>query len=101
MGQSFALGDPRPAARLTAGTLVQGCVAPEGCPAEALDPARCVPDPLPFTATELEGEVVAISVDDGAVAALALAPGEYWTAFGDGISCDRLVVTFTVPGSEP
>jgi hypothetical protein len=56
----------------------------------------CVTDPTPFAVTLLDGEAVAISVDDEAVAALGLAPGDYWTAWSDGITCDRIVARFAV-----
>jgi hypothetical protein len=53
-------------------------------------------DPAPFVATFVEDQVVAISVDADAVAALGLLPGSWWTAWSDGASCDRVVATFEV-----
>jgi hypothetical protein len=46
---------------------------------------------------------VAISVDRAAVDALGLAEGTWWTAWSDGISCERVVASFeaTAPGVTP
>ncbi len=74
----------------------QDCAPAPGCPADGLDPAWCVLDPAPFVATFVEDQVVAISVDADAVAALGLLPGSWWTAWSDGASCDRVVATFEV-----
>lgn len=64
---------------------------------------RCVADPGPFSVTFLDGEAVAISVDRAAVDALGLAEGTWWTAWSDGISCERVVASFegTAPGVTP
>ncbi len=75
---------------------VQNCERPPACPDDGLDPARCVGDPTPFHPTLLDDVAVAISVDLDAVEALGLAPGPWWTAWSDGVSCERVVATFQV-----
>ncbi len=75
---------------------MQDCEPPPGCPDDGFDPARCVDVPDPFTATLVDGEAVAIAVDDDLVAALGLAEGAWWTAWSDGASCARVVASFTV-----
>ncbi len=47
------------------GVWEQDCEPPPGCPTYGLEPAFCLLDPTPFTPTDVDGEVVAISVDAG------------------------------------
>lgn len=44
----------------------------------------------------MEEEVVSVTVDEAAIAALGLSPGTWWTAWSDGVSCERAVATFVV-----
>lgn len=81
------------------GVWVQDCDPPPGCPDDGLTPDRCVADPAPFSVTFLDGEAVAISVDRAAVDALGLGDGTWWTAWSDGVSCERVVATFE--GTDP
>lgn len=57
---------------------------------------RCLLDPEPFAPVVVDGEVVAASVDLDAALALGLADGQWWTAWSDGISCDRVTVSFVL-----
>jgi len=78
----------------------QGCTSPPGCPDAGLDASRCLTDPSPFTPTVLDGEVVSVTVDEATVSALGLAPGAWWAAWSDGVSCERVVATFVVAEPE-
>lgn len=79
-----------------AGTWEQDCGRPPGCPDDGLDPAWCLTDPSPFRPTWMEEEVVSVTVDEAAIAALGLSPGTWWTAWSDGVSCERAVAMFVV-----
>jgi hypothetical protein len=48
----------------------------------------------------LDGEVVSVTVDEATVSALGLAPGAWWAAWSDGVSCERVVATFVVAEPE-
>ena len=76
------------------------CSLPADCPDDRLDAALCIDEALAFKPTYLDDEVVAIDIDDAAVRSLGLAPGEYWAAYNDGKSCDRVVAHFRI-GGEP
>lgn len=83
------------------GVWEQDCEPPPGCPTHGLEPAFCLLDPTPFTPTDVDGEVVAISVDADVLAALALPPGPWWTAWSDGVTCERVVAMFPVAAVTP
>jgi len=76
----------------------QTCELPPGCASDGLDSAHCTDLASAFTPTFVGREVVAISVNPDAVATLGLTAGDWWTAWGDGVSCTRVVAWFTVDG---
>lgn len=78
------------------GVWEQECEAAPGCAPGDLPMDRCTLEASPFAPVFADGEVIAVTVDPTAAAALGFAPGTWWTAWSDGISCERVVATFTV-----
>lgn len=74
---------------------------PPGCDPGTLSADLCTLESTPFVPTFADGEVVGVAVDLEAALALGFAPGTWWTAFSDGISCERVVASFTIDAVTP
>ena len=99
---------PPPASREAAlervsapGVWEQDCDAPPGCDPGTLPADRCTLETAPFEPIFADGEVIGVTVDQGAAEALGFAAGTWWTAWSDGISCERVVATFTIEEVTP
>ncbi len=74
----------------------QDCDPPPGCDPGELTEDWCTLDPAPFSPIFADGEVIGVTVDQAVVGGMGLPPGTWWTAWSDGISCERVVATFTI-----
>lgn len=83
------------------GVWEQDCEPPPGCDPGTLAADRCTLEASPFAPIFADGEVIGVTVDQAAAEALGFTAGTWWTAWSDGIQCERVVATFTIEEVTP